>query len=121
MAKLKHNILSAITKNVYGNVTRILRQKIKNPTPVYQEDIILDDKEDDRWRVTDQGLVIYNYWLEGEGSRNFPVTKFKGYHAFGRAYELAQKRAMKLAQTQVTKAVRNLGGTTRTGGDGGES
>lgn len=122
MTKLKRNILNAITKNAFNSVTRILRQKIKNPTPIYQTQIMVDDREDNQWRVTDQGLVVYNYWLEGTGSRNFPVTKFKGYHAFERAYAIAEKRAAALAQTQVAKAVRSLGGTTNAGGgDGNDS
>jgi hypothetical protein len=25
---------------------------------------------------------VYGPWLEGVGSRNFPVTRFRGYHAF---------------------------------------
>jgi hypothetical protein len=33
------------------------------------------------WKITDQG-VIYGHWLEGTGSRNAPVTRFKGYHTF---------------------------------------
>lgn len=28
--------------------------------------------------------VIYGPWLEGEGSRNFPKTRFRGYHTFRR-------------------------------------
>ena len=118
MAKMKRNILNAITKNAFSSVTRILKQKIRNPTPIYQTQIIVDNKEDDRWRVTDQGLVVYNYWLEGTGSRNFPVTSFKGYHAFQRAFAIAEKRAPSLAQTQVGRAVKSLGGTSRAGGGG---
>lgn len=122
MAKMKRNILTAITKVVHSNVTRILKQKIRNPTPIYQTHILLDNKEDDRWRVTDQGLEVYNHWLEGTGSRNFPVTSFKGYHAFERAYAIAEKRALRLAQTQVSKAVKSLGGRARSeGGDDGDA
>lgn len=30
--------------------------------------------------VTDR--LVYGPWLEGVGSRNFPVTRFPGYHTF---------------------------------------
>jgi hypothetical protein len=32
--------------------------------------------------VVTNDTVIYAWWLEGVGSRNFPVTRFKGYHTF---------------------------------------
>lgn len=32
-------------------------------------------------QVDDRGSV-YGPWLEGTGSRNAPVTRFRGYHAF---------------------------------------
>jgi hypothetical protein len=77
LVRMRKNILTSITKNAYGGVTRILARRIKNPTPIYQTQIIVDDISDSLWKVTDQGLVVYNYWLEGIGSRNFPVTSFR--------------------------------------------
>jgi hypothetical protein len=119
---LKREILEAITGYAHKAVARILKQKIKKPTPIYQDLITVSSVNDDgSWRVTDLGGVVYNHWLEGTGSRNFPVTRFKGYHAFERAYALTEKRAGKLAQAKVGKAVRRLGGTVTTGGDDGGS
>jgi hypothetical protein len=119
---MRTDILEAITGYAHKAVARILKQKIRKPTPVYQLLITTTSLGDgDAWRVTDLGAVVYNHWLEGTGSRNFPVTRFKGYHAFGRAYALTEKRAGRLAQAKVGKAVRKLGGKVTTGGDGSGS
>lgn len=110
MRQLEDNIRKSITEFAFKNVNRILAQKIKNPTPIYQTHIIIDNRRRNPWRVTDQGKVVYNHWLEGTGSRNYPVTRFKGYHAFQRAREITMRRASKLAETQVRRAVKKLGG-----------
>lgn len=53
---------------------------LKHQTPYYRFRVVA---QPDRpgWKITDQG-VIYGHWLEGTGSRNAPVTRFKGYHSF---------------------------------------
>lgn len=32
------------------------------------------------WQQIEDGMSLYGPWLEGTGSRNFPVTAFPGYH-----------------------------------------
>lgn len=123
IARMRENILKSITGNAFRGVNRILGRKIKNPTPIYQTHIRVDDALKNLWRVTDDGIVVYNHWLEGTGSRNFPVTRFKGYHAFETAGNATSKKAVKLAQSQVAKAVRSLGGNKvkeEGGGEGGD-
>jgi len=61
-----------------------LDRSIKHPTPYYETQIGIRD-EDPRTKVINDSGVIYGFWLEGIGSRNFPVTRFKGYHSFRRA------------------------------------
>lgn len=119
LKRMRENILKSITKHAFAGVNRILARKIKNPTPIYQTHIRIDDRLDNLWRVTDDGIVVYNYWLEGTGSRNFPVTSFKGYHAWETAGAATSKRALRLAETQVKRAVKSLGGNKVTGGDEG--
>jgi hypothetical protein len=115
---MKPAILDAITQYAFRAVERRLKQKIRKPTPIYQLLITVVHKPED-WRVSDLGLVVYNHWLEGTGKRNFPVTRFKGYHAFSRAYALTEKRAGKMAQVKVGQAVRKLGGRVAMGGGEG--
>lgn len=68
-----------------ANVNTELNASIQHPTPYYETQTTLN------WGVYagaganvivhDRG-IIYGPWLEGIGSRNFPKTSFRGYHAF---------------------------------------
>lgn len=110
MRRLRERILSALSQFAFDHVNATLAQSIRNPTPVYQTLIKIDDRQEDRWGVTDQGRVVYNHWLEGTGSRNFPVTRFRGYHAFSKALAATQTRAKVIALKEVGQFVRRMGG-----------
>jgi hypothetical protein len=110
MNSMRAGIKRSVAEYAFRAVAGVLASSIRNPTPIYQTHIIIDNRQDDNWQVTDQGLAKYNYWLEGTGSRNFPATSFKGYHAFQKAYELTLSRTGHLAGVEVGKAVRRLGG-----------
>lgn len=47
----------------------------RNPTGYYESRCVVVDGH----KIWDS-RVVYGPWLAGVGSRNFPVTKFKGYH-----------------------------------------
>lgn len=46
----------------------------RNPTGYYESRCKVEDGN----KITDS-RVVYGPWLAGVGSRNFPVTRFKGY------------------------------------------
>lgn len=117
LSTMRTRILDSVTKSAHKSVIGILQARIKNPTPYYWTQIRVDGTYVDRWRVTDGGHVVYNHWLEGTGSRNYPVTKFKGYHAWQLTYERVSRRAGKLAQTQVGRTVKRLGGHVTMAGE----
>lgn len=84
-----------------ANVNTTLNASIQNPTPYYETMTTLN------WGVFagaganvivhDRG-IIYGSWLEGIGSRNFPKTSFKGYHAFEKgAIALNDGQALRVA------------------------
>jgi hypothetical protein len=56
----------------------ILREEMhaafRNPTGYYESRCVVEDGN----TITDS-RVVYGPWLAGVGSRNFPVTRFKGY------------------------------------------
>lgn len=54
--------------------------------------------------------IIYGYWLEGVGSRNFPKTRFKGYRMWRKATQQIQAEAEKIAQPHIDRAVARLNG-----------
>jgi hypothetical protein len=47
--------------------------------------------------VHDSG-VVYGPWLEGVGSRNYPVTRFRGYHSMRRAKAKLDRAAPRIAE-----------------------
>jgi hypothetical protein len=57
--------------------------------------------------VNDAG-VIYGHWLEGTGSRNFPVTRFKGYASARRAEQHIQREATAICEPAVRRAVEEI-------------
>lgn len=62
----------------------------------------------DRERVTNDHGSVYGPWLEGTGSRNAPVTRFKGYAAARRATVTVQRKAKQLGQPAVDKWVARI-------------
>lgn len=77
-------------------VLQHLGRSIKVRTPYYETRVGVE-RAGRGYEVTDHG-AIYGHWLEGDGSRNYPVTRFRGYRAFSRARALIQRRAPGIAR-----------------------
>jgi hypothetical protein len=58
--------------------------------------------------IVDDQQIVYGYWLEGIGSRNFPVTRFKGYRAMGRAFGLVKAHAVDIFTRAMGRHVRGM-------------
>ena len=78
-----------------------LGRSIKHRTPYYETRVGVE-RAGRGYEVTDHG-VIYGHWLEGTGSRNFPVTRFRGYRSFSRARALIQRRAPGIARRLLAR------------------
>lgn len=65
----------------------------KEPTGAYESHVRVR-KEMGSHVVTDGGFTgpVYGPWLEGVGSRNAPVTRFRGYSAFRKAAQALEMR-----------------------------
>jgi hypothetical protein len=96
-----------------ANVSTELNASIQNPTPYYETQTTLN------WGgfsggasaiVHDRG-IIYGPWLEGIGSRNFPKTSFKGYHAFEKGtVALNGGQAVRVAEATLNRYMPRLRG-----------
>lgn len=97
-----------------ANVNTTLDASIQQPTPYYETQTTLN------WGVYagaganvivhDRGIV-YGPWLEGAGSRNFPKTSFKGYHAFEKgAIALNNGQALRVASDVLRRYMPRLRG-----------
>lgn len=80
-----------VAQQAYANVMTNLSASIRNPTPYYETQIIVQSASADRI-VHDRG-IIYGPWLEGDGSHNAPATSFPGYHSFRRAAQQTERDA----------------------------
>lgn len=79
-----------VGQQALSGVHGLLNERIQEPTPYYETQIRMQrggdvaggyDSDVTPAVVHDRG-VIYGWWLEGIGSRNSPVTRFRGYHTF---------------------------------------
>lgn len=57
--------------------------------------------------VNDRG-GIYGFWLEGIGSRNYPVTRFRGYFNRRRTVQHVRGQLGALCEPIVTRAVQEM-------------
>ena len=99
-----------------SGVHELLNERIKEPTTYYETQVMLQraaaeyDSDVTPAVVHDRG-VIYGWWLEGIGSRNHPVTSFRGYHTFREtAAALNKGRAVEIAETTLQRYLPRLRG-----------
>lgn len=58
---------------------------------------------DDEHAQVHDGMSVYGPWLEGQGSRNAPVTRFEGYHS---AQDAAEKVAAMVDEVSMPAVAR---------------
>lgn len=80
----------------------------KHPTGYYQSHINIAHRDPDLV-VNDDG-VIYGPWLEGTGSRNFPVTRFKGYASARRACQHTEAMTREVCEPILDRAITEING-----------
>jgi hypothetical protein len=97
----------AVANEAENLVRGRLAQSIRKRTPYYETRITTRRSSRGGYEVTDQG-VVYGPWLEGTGSRNYPVTRFRGYRAFTRARALIQTRAPGIARRILPRYTRRM-------------
>lgn len=93
----------AIATRAEDMVRSRLGQVLQHPTGYYESRISVE-RAASGYRVSDGG-VIYGPWLEGTGSRNFPVTRFHGYATFRRVKALIDRQAHGIAQRLLRRYI----------------
>lgn len=99
-----------IAEEVAGHAEFTWQMKMDNefrhPTGAYQSHINIA-RRDNNLVVNDAG-VIYGFWLEGTGSRNFPVTSFKGYHSAAYAAAAVQKQVAEIGDPILARYLEEI-------------
>jgi hypothetical protein len=105
--RFREDATHAVGQAALSEVQMLLDRSIRNPTPYYETQILLE-RTVDAEVVHDRGIV-YGPWLEGTGSRN-RTTRFKGYASFRRAAQAVQARVPRIVAPHLDRLVRRLGG-----------
>jgi hypothetical protein len=108
MRKLERDTQDEIDAYAVDLIRTLLGEVLKHPTGYYQSQI--KAHRHTTHTIIDDDRVVYGPWLEGTGSRNYPVTRFRGYHTFRRANQILPEKAHAIARRNVSRAVRELGG-----------
>jgi hypothetical protein len=99
------DIEDAVAQQAYSNVMANLNASIRNPTPYYETQIVVQNAVTGR-EVNDRGIV-YGPWLEGVGSRN-ATSRFKGYSSFRRAAQKTEGEAGPIAEHALRPHIARL-------------
>lgn len=100
---IEREVATEGSRMVHENLHAVLR----HPTGYYESHVHAQP-EGSNWEITDSG-VVYGYWLEGIGSRNFPKTRFKGYTTWRRTTQELDKKADSIVQRVAPGYVRRMG------------
>ncbi len=99
-----HHIAETAKDHLVGRMAQVFRA----PTPYYWTQLRTEPIGGGH-RVHDGGMV-YGPWLEGTGSRNFPVTRFRGYRSFRVIHGVIDGRAVQLAEEKLPPFLEMMGG-----------
>ena len=78
-----------------------LDRSIKVNTGYYVSNIKITRQGD--LNIVHDGGIVYGPWLEGTGSRNSPVTRFKGYHEMRKARNKLDRATPRIAERVLQK------------------
>jgi len=76
-----------------------LGEVLRHDTGRYEAAIHAEPQVDDI--VITDTPVVYGPWLEGTGSRNFPKTRFRGYHTFRLVSQMLDADAGDIAEREL--------------------
>lgn len=103
---LRAEIEREVADKGFSMVQGRLMQVIRQPTPYYWTQLKTISRRGGT-EVTGED-VIYHWWLEGVGSRNFPVTRFKGYRSFAITAAALRQIAQGIAESVMAPYVRRM-------------
>jgi hypothetical protein len=101
--------LDQVAGQASANVHHNAETSFQHPTPYYETQIRVR-KASEVTRVVDDRGIIYGHWLQGDGSRNYPVTSFHGYMIFPRAAALLETQVARLIERARVRMVERLNG-----------
>lgn len=102
--QLRHDVASAGETGVIEDMTDVFQ----HPTGYMQGNVNVDRRGPAD--VVNGNGVIYTHWLNGTGSRNYPVTRFKGYGTWKRVARKLRRRVPLIAKKTIQPYILRMGG-----------
>lgn len=84
-----------------------LKQVLQNPSGRYESLVQVERVGQDRV-ITDGGRVLYGPWLEGVGTRNYPMTRFRGYRTFRFVTQELDRRRNEILRPVINRMINDL-------------
>lgn len=107
VGRAEDEIAEETAKFALHQVKGNLHVSLQHPSGFYESRVDIYRMQGDP--VVSDGGVIYGAWLEGVGSRNSPVTRFRGYASFRRARQATQAAAQRIAMRVLRPYLRRYG------------
>lgn len=108
-----HEVVWEATKEARGDLGVAFVKSFREPTGYYEAHLVTvrptQIGDEVHGRIHDDE-VIYGWWLEGIGSRNYPVTSFRGYHSFRLVAQGLQAKVHQLADRVLPRFIARMGG-----------
>lgn len=108
-----HEVVWEATKEARGDLGVAFVTHFREPTGYYESQLqtVRPVRHGNTVvaRIHDDS-VIYGWWLEGIGSRNSPVTSFRGYHSFRNVATALQHKAGQIAERVLRRFIGRMGG-----------
>lgn len=106
LKRFRAEVVKEIAQEGAKQVRQTLHTVLRHPTGYYESQVRAE-RQGDEWSVNDSG-VVYGPWLEGTGSRNAPVTRFKGYKTFDRVKGRLNRRTEAIGERVLQRYLRDM-------------
>jgi hypothetical protein len=109
-AELDRMMASAVTELADYTKHEVLMQLdkvLQHPTGYYESHITDEPLGLFQHRIHDD-MVVYGPWLEGVGSRNYPVTRFRGYHSFRIVKNRMAQLSKRIVEAHLARTIGRL-------------
>lgn len=101
-----HKGQDKLARNAQALILRLQRFYFKQPTGYEARHTLIRDMVSHH--LVFSSNVTYGPWLEGNGSRNYPVTRFPGYHIYRKVAQQIDRSAVDTVNPIIREACERL-------------
>lgn len=106
LRQFREEVIKEVAQEGEKLVKRPLHTVLQHPTGYYESQIRAE-QHGGSWTVNDSG-VVYGPWLEGTGSRNAPVTRFRGHKTFEKVKGQLNRKTKSIGERVLQRYLRQM-------------